>query len=271
MIGTDVPVPGGELAEGRPPEVTRPGDLEAAIEATRAAFARRGLEDAWERVVAVVAQTGAEFSDQAVHLYDPERFAPASRFLRAVPGLVFEGHSTDYQPPEALKRMVEDGIAVLKVGPALTFALREALFLLERIEEELAYGEPPESRSRLGEMLEQQMLREPAHWRGYYRGDEREQRLARRFGLSDRARYYWQRPELQRAVGRLMENLRRRPVPLTLLGQYLPAQARAVRAGRLAADPEALALDRVREVLDEYRSAVDPGAFPSFDKSGASL
>ena len=35
--------------------------------------------------------------------------------------------------------MVEDGIAILKVGPALTFALREGLFALEQIEREL-YG-----------------------------------------------------------------------------------------------------------------------------------
>ena len=37
-------------------------------------------------------------------------------------GLVFEAHSTDYQPPEGLARLVSDGFAVLKVGPALTFA-----------------------------------------------------------------------------------------------------------------------------------------------------
>jgi D-tagatose-1,6-bisphosphate aldolase subunit GatZ/KbaZ len=36
--------------------------------------------------------------------------------------------------------MVEDGIAILKVGPALTFGLREALFSLEMMEKELYFG-----------------------------------------------------------------------------------------------------------------------------------
>ncbi len=265
IIGTDVPIPGGALAADHPPEVTRSDDLEATIGATRAAFARRGLEAAWERVIAVVVQTGAEYGDQVVYPYLRERFRPTSRVLQRHPGLVFEGHSTDYQLPDALKQMVEDGIAVLKVGPALTFALREALLLLERIEEELVPDEPPGSRSRLAETLEEQMRRDPGHWRGYYRGDERELRLARRYSLSDRSRYYWALPPLQSAVGRLMANLRRAPIPFTLISQFLPAQARAVRSGRLAADPEALALDRVREVLADYRYAAAGSRTRSLD------
>ena len=50
-----------------------------------------------------------------------------------MPGLVFEAHSTDYQPPESLSRLVIDGFAILKVGPGLTFALREALYALDEI------------------------------------------------------------------------------------------------------------------------------------------
>ena len=50
-----------------------------------------------------------------------------------MPGLVFEAHSTDYQPPESLARLVSDGFAILKVGPGLTFALREALYALDQI------------------------------------------------------------------------------------------------------------------------------------------
>ena len=51
--------------------------------------------------------------------------------------MVFEAHSTDYQTAGALRALVEDRWAILKVGPALTFALREALFALSAIEEEL--------------------------------------------------------------------------------------------------------------------------------------
>lgn len=265
VIGTEVPVPGGTLAAGGsagepgaggPPEATRPGDLEQTLAETRAAFRRRGLERAWERVAAVVVQTGAEFGDQVVHPYRRERFRPLRAVLERYPGLVFEGHSTDYQLPNALRRMVEDGIAVLKVGPALTFALREALFLLCRIEEELFDpAEPGAAPSGLIERLDEQMRRDPSHWQGYFHGGERELVLARRYSLSDRSRYYWARPEMQQAVDRLFANLRRRPPLLTLLSQYCPRQYRAIRGGRLALDPEAIARDRVREVLEDYRRA----------------
>jgi D-tagatose-1,6-bisphosphate aldolase subunit GatZ/KbaZ len=268
VIGTEVPVPGGTLAAGGPaggpaaggpPEVTRPDDLEQTLAETRAAFRRRGLERAWERVAAVVVQTGAEFGDQAVHPYRRERFRPLRAVLERYPGLVFEGHSTDYQLPDALRRMVEDGIAVLKVGPALTFALREALFLLCRIEEELFDpAEPGAAPSGLIERLDEQMRRDPAHWQGYFRGTERELALARRYSLSDRSRYYWSLPEMRQAVDRLFANLRRRPPPLTLLSQYFPRQYRSIRSGALAPDPEAIARDRVREVLEDYRQAAGP-------------
>jgi len=48
----------------------------------------------------------------------------------AKPRLIYQGHSTDYQRLESLRAMVEDHFAILKVGPALRFALREAPFAL---------------------------------------------------------------------------------------------------------------------------------------------
>ena len=56
--------------------------------------------------------------------YDREAAKALTASLAAHGGMVFEGHSTDYQPRKCLRQMVEDGIAILKVGPALTFALR---------------------------------------------------------------------------------------------------------------------------------------------------
>ena len=50
---------------------------------------------------------------------------------------VYEAHSTDYQRKETLRQMVKDHFVILKVGPALTFAMREALFSLDFIEKEL--------------------------------------------------------------------------------------------------------------------------------------
>ena len=72
------------------------------------------------------------------------------------PNLVFEGHSTDYQSAHSLREMVEDGIAILKVGPALTFSLREGLFALSMMEKLLL---PEEKQAYFIETLEEIMLR----------------------------------------------------------------------------------------------------------------
>lgn len=55
------------------------------------------------------------------------------REMKKYEGLVMEGHSTDYQSPEHLKEIVEDGIAILKVGLEITFALRKGLSALSSL------------------------------------------------------------------------------------------------------------------------------------------
>ena len=49
----------------------------------------------------------------------------------------YEAHSTDYQTQEALHALVRNHFAILKVGPGLTFAYREAVFALAMMENEL--------------------------------------------------------------------------------------------------------------------------------------
>ncbi len=84
--------------------------------------------------------------------------------------MVFEAHSTDYQTPESLRALVRDGFAILKVGPGVTFALREALYALADIEAELL---PQPKRADLRAVVEAAMLRKPANWDKYYHGDAR--------------------------------------------------------------------------------------------------
>ena len=160
---------------------------------TGAAFAELGLADVWPRVVALVVQPGVEFDHLNVFDYDRDATAELRRVLDTEANLVFEAHSTDYQRPAQLRELVEDHWAILKVGPALTFAMREALFALARIESELV-ARP--SRSNLIEVVERRMLAEPGYWEGYYEGDPLAQRTARRYSYSDRLRYYWADPEV---------------------------------------------------------------------------
>ena len=70
--------------------------------------------------------------------------------------------------------MVEDHFAILKVGPWLTFAYREAVLALAAIEHELLKTSSGIRQSQVREALEQAMLSNPVYWRSYYRGDERE-------------------------------------------------------------------------------------------------
>lgn len=256
VIGTDVPTPGGSDEVESGVHVTTPQELEQTLAAMREAFLARGLARGWERVIAVVVQPGVEHGDHTILEYQRSRAAPLCQALRRHPPLVFEGHTTDYQTPRALAEMVEDGIAILKVGPSLTGALREAVFLLAQIEEALAHRHAREAASDIVQALERAMRANPVHWQGHYSGEEGEVAFARKYSLLDRIRYYWAVPGVESALRRLLANLRAAPIPLALLSQYFPAQYGRVRDGTLAADPEAIIRDRIRDVLRPYWRAV---------------
>ena len=217
VIGTEVPIPGGATEHETTLRVTEVKEARRTIEVTRDAFLEAGLESAWKRVVGVVVQPGVEFGDDFVLPYEPKAARELSKFIESQP-MVYEAHSTDHQSRRSLKNMVCDHFAILKVGPSLTFAFREAVFALAMIENELVVQE---ERSNLIQVLEDAMLKYPSHWKDYYRGTEDEQTFKRKFSLSDRARYYWVQPEIQEALTRLMRNLGRTPLPYALLSQFV--------------------------------------------------
>jgi D-tagatose-1,6-bisphosphate aldolase subunit GatZ/KbaZ len=245
VIGTEVPPPGGALV-GETLHITRAEDASRTIKLHRHAFAERGLHGAWQRVIAVVVQPGVEYGNDFVLPYDRRNASHLSRFIENVPGLVYEAHSTDYQLPCALSQMGEDHFAILKVGPALTFALREALFALADIENEITGS------SSLLDILESAMLSDKSHWRKYYSGTERQQALARRYSFSDRVRYYWAKPEVDTAVQALLHRLQQNPPPVMLLSQFLPVQYSKVREGSLSNTPLDLIYDRIIETAAAY-------------------
>lgn len=251
VIGTDVPPPGGTQHEDKSIHVTSVQDFERTVELTKRAFFDHGLHDAWDRVTAVVVQPGVEFGNEHIFEYDRNRAKKLIEAIKKHSNVVFEGHSTDYQTAKALKEMVEDGIAILKVGPALTFGLREALFALSNIEKELLY-DTPERRSNLVDVIEKAMIDNPKYWQKYYQGDEKENRLARRYSFLDRLRYYWNIPEVETAVNKLIANLESREIPLTLISQFMPVQYKKIRNGLIEKDPMSLIKDRIACILDDY-------------------
>jgi D-tagatose-1,6-bisphosphate aldolase subunit GatZ/KbaZ len=217
VIGTEVPLPGGATEHEEGVSVTKVEDARQTIEVTHKAFLREGLESAWERVSAVVVQPGVEFGDDFVLPYKPEAARDLSRFIEGQ-SMIYEAHSTDYQTRDALKDMVRDHFAILKVGPALTFAFREAVFALAMIENELF---SKDMRSNLIQVLDDVMLKHPEHWKKYYHGTQAERAFKRKYSLSDRARYCWAQPEVQNAFNRLMNNLGDKVLPYSLLSQFV--------------------------------------------------
>jgi D-tagatose-1,6-bisphosphate aldolase subunit GatZ/KbaZ len=255
VVGTEVPTPGGEQETQDSLAVTRVEDAARTLRLSREAFAKRGLEDAWERVIALVVQPGVEFGDDVVFDYDRGRAAELRRFVEGEERIVFEAHSTDYQTETGLRQLVEDHFAILKVGPGLTFAFREAVFALAEIEREWLGGKRGVVLSDLRRVADEVMRKNPGYWQKYYHGDDEALRLARQFSLSDRIRYYWPQPEIDAALRRLLANLSEKEPPLTLLSQYLPRAHRALREGRVTADPRDLLRLAVLEVLEIYARA----------------
>lgn len=252
VIGTEVPVPGGAHETLTELEVTTPDAARATLEAHRHAFEKQGLNSIWPRIIGLVVQPGVEFDHTHVIDYQPQKAEALSTMVEAYDTLIFEAHSTDYQTPQSLRQLVKDHFAILKVGPALTFALREALFSLAAIEEELL---PAKAGSGLRQVLESVMIDRPEYWQSHYHGDGNARRFARGYSYSDRIRYYWPDQHIDDAFARLVRNLADEPIPLPLISQYLPLQYVKVREGVLKAAPRDLIIDHIQDILRQYHAA----------------
>lgn len=79
--------------------------------------------------------------------------------------------------------------------------------------------------------------------------------MCRRFSYSDRVRYYWTSPEVDRAFNVMMNNLQDVLIPLPLLSQFLPGAYEPVRAGLLAASAEELIQFHIMSVITLYSEA----------------
>ena len=145
---------------------------------------------------------------------------------------------------------MQDGFAILKVGPWLTFAMREALYGLDAIARLLRPQTPS-----LIDAMERVMLARPAEWQPYYGGSADKQHIARHFSYSDRIRYYWPQPPAREALDRLLSGLGGVALPETMISQYLPRLYERVRDGAVKAEPRALIGELIKDVLHTYAAA----------------
>lgn len=253
VIGSEVPIPGGAQEAEDSLAVTNVEAFKDTVATYKRIWAEEGVADGMKDVIAVVVQPGVEFGDDQVFLYDHDAATELCNALKEFPEVCFEGHSTDYQSKECLKAMVEDGIAILKVGPALTYGLREALFSMSLMENELV---PAEERSNFIDVLEEVMLATPGNWQKHYHGDDKQLHLARKYSFSDRARYYIGLPEVVEAMNKLFSNLNTYQIPLNMLHQYMPLTYAKVRDGLLPLDAKELAMDGITNFMLDYEYAV---------------
>lgn len=260
IVGSEVPIPGGAQEEEDSVAVTKPEAAARTIQVYQEQFEKAGMKDAFENVIGIVVQPGVEFGDDDVFHYNSYKATQLCEELRKYDGVVMEGHSTDYQSPTGLRQMVADGIAILKVGPALTFALRTGMFALEQIERRLF---PEAEWTNFEAVLENEMLENPGKWKNYYRGTEQEIAMKRRFSFSDRCRYYFAQPAVQAAMERLVDHVGSADIPLGLLYQYMPVQYAKVRDGVLSKSARDLVMDFVVEEAEHYNFATRYGYVPS--------
>ncbi|NLJ95490.1 MAG: class II D-tagatose-bisphosphate aldolase, non-catalytic subunit [Clostridiaceae bacterium] len=251
IIGSEVPIPGGAESNEEELNVTDPKAMEKTYMVYQEVFNKNGLSDALDYIIGIVVQPGVEFSDGDVHVYSSEKATDLSKKIKEIPNLVLEGHSTDYQPRVALKKMVQDGVAILKVGPALTFAVRAGLFALVSIEEKVVVES---KRSNLVSVIDQKMDENNKNWIKHYHGTAEEIKLKRHYSYSDRLRYYLSDPHIENAIDELLKNIDqyKDSIPFGLLHQYMPEQYFKVRDGLLNYDAESLVLDWVHTFIEDY-------------------
>lgn len=249
VIGSEVPIPGGSQCHEDSVQPTDPAEFRRQYRVFEEEFRKAGAP--FEDVVAFVVQPGVEFGDDFVCQYNAENAAQLTGALKEYSPLVFEGHSTDYQTLSSLSGMVRDGIRILKVGPALTFGLREALFQLESCEQVLVPQE--EQRSHFQKVLLDAMEASDGYWKKYYTGTPEEIAYKKLFSYSDRCRYYLPVPSVEAAIRKLLENTQ--SLPVGLISQFFPQQYPQVMDGDLTPDGLSLVLARVAVWCDLYSAA----------------
>lgn len=244
VIGTEVPPPGGaRVDESGDIPATTPQSAFATLDAHEKAFKSEGVSDIKSRVAGLVVQPGVEFTPMQVHHMPMERDPGLREVMMKWPGLCLEAHSTDYQDPKVFARLSELGFAFQKVGPALTFAYRQALYALD-----MAMGISGENVGLVNTM-ERLMQSEPEYWQGHYASGNR---IARHVGLADRIRYYWPHPQAQNAVLALRQRLAEVALPDPLLWQVFSPQVLERAEGLEGTQAQRLIDAQIEIALDPY-------------------
>jgi D-tagatose-bisphosphate aldolase class II non-catalytic subunit len=247
VVGTEVPIPGGETTPLDAHAVTPAANVRRTLDLHVQAFSGRGVAQAMARVMAIVVQPGVDFNNNEVLPFQKRAASSLVNALDEYPAIAFEAHSTDFQSEQALADLVDARFAILKVGPELTFAFREAAFALAAMEQGLGgLGE-----SELVRALEDVMDEDPSYWRPYI-ADGVNARMDRLFGLSDRVRYYWGRDTVRAALTPLFQRIDSATTSAGVLRQYAGVLPGNHLSGSLS---QRVVQAKVGAVVHRYRNA----------------
>ncbi|MFK8035716.1 MAG: class II D-tagatose-bisphosphate aldolase, non-catalytic subunit [Hyphomicrobiales bacterium] len=247
IIGTEVPIPGGETEEPDALDVTSVVRFQDTIQTHRDAWTARGLDAAWQRIVSVVTQPGVDFGHTSIYPFAPEKAVHLCEAILKEDGLTYEAHSTDYQTTSALASLIKNHFFFLKVGPELTFRFREAVWGLASIVEKQGLDKTTDIRT----VIEERMNCNPLHWKEYYSGTDEELRIQKIYSYSDRIRYYWADKHVSEALDGLIASLRAKSTPETVTSQAFMG----LEFGDIPNCPDALIEQHVQRCIVRYFEA----------------
>lgn len=256
IIGTEVPIPGGETEEPDALDVTSVVRLQDTIQTHRDAWTARGLDAAWQRIVSVVTQPGVDFGHTSIYPFAPEKAAHLCEAILKEDGLTYEAHSTDYQTTSALAGLIKNHFFFLKVGPELTFRFREAVWGLASIVEKQGLDKTTDIRT----VIERRMNSNPLHWKEYYSGTDKELRIQKIYSYSDRIRYYWADKHVSEALDGLIASLRAKSAPETVTSQAFMG----LEFGDIPNCPDALIEQHVQRCIVRYFEAAGHSSSDDF-------
>ena len=245
VIGTEVPPPGGaRLDENGHVIPTSPESAAKTLIAHRNAFENKGIVNLWPQVSGLVVQPGVEFGPDQIFNLPAHLNLGFRNIISDYPGICLEAHSTDYQPPETFLKLAKMGFAFQKVGPALTFALRKALYAIDEIVQKLS-----PSSVALPMVMEAAMRENPKHWRSYY---SEEDTFKWHFSYADRIRYYWPLPVVQKAVENLISTFDELKVSKQILAKHFSTAVLDRSEGLASSHGRAIVRSEVQSALLPY-------------------
>lgn len=243
VIGTEVPPPGGARTGHDSVTPTAPNSVRQTLAIHKAAFSPK----TWARVVGVVVQPGLEFGAATLDRFPMDGPDELSPVLADWPGIAFEAHSTDYQDPEVFPELARRRFAFLKVGPALTFAYREAIYALDAIR-----GWYDAAASPLPTVMQGLIDANPDTWAAHFKADGAALGHLQHFSYSDRIRYLWPHAEAQAAVNDLLDALENLTPMDPLLLQYLSRDIVDAITQSRQSWPRAVITAKVQTALSPY-------------------